>query len=151
VVDKFSFGLLPCKHIEPFRRKEENAIHDWTKVVTEPLGLAGFALFLVFGVLSRLKAKDERRWLGPLASAMAVVALAGGLVLAYLKAGTIPQPASKTQPAQAQTNTVQQTTTGKGSPIVQGVQGDVTVSVDQSEGTHPKQKSTSTTTKKTSQ
>ena len=134
-----------------FRRNGGNIIHDWTKVVTEPLGLAGFALFLVFGVLSRLKAKEERRWLGPLASAMAVLALTGGLVLAYLKTGAIPQSAPKTQPAQAQTNTVQQTTTGKGSPIVQGVQGDVTITVDQSEGTTPKQKSTSKTMKKDSQ
>jgi hypothetical protein len=134
-----------------FRRDGGNTIYDWTKVVTEPLGLAGLALFLLFGVLSRLKAKDERRWLGPRASAMVVIALAGGQVLAYLKMGAIPQPATKTQPAPAQTNTVQQNTTGKGSPIVQGVQGDVTVNVDQSEGAHPKQKSASKTTKKGSQ
>jgi hypothetical protein len=134
-----------------FRRNGGTTINDWTKVVTEPLGLAGFALFLVFGVLSRLKAKDERRWLGPLASTMAVLALAGGMVLAYLKTGAIPQPAPKPQPAQAQTNTVQQTTTGKGSPIVQGVQGDVSITLDQSEGTTPKQKSNSKTTKKGSQ
>src|SRR5215472_5764380 len=107
-------------------------MQDWTKVVTEPLGLAGFALFLVFGVLARLKAKDERRWLAPVASAMAFLALAGGLVLAYFKAALAPQPAVKNQPAPAQTNAnVQQTTTGKGSPIVQGVQGDVTITVDQ--------------------
>ena len=148
MVDKFPFSLLPCRHTERFRRREENAIHDWAKVVTEPLGLAGFALFLVFGVLSRLKAKDERRWLGPLAAAMAVIALAGGLLLAYLKAGTTLQPASTIQPPQTQTNTVQQTTTGKGSPIVQGVQGDVTVNVDQSEGTQAKHKSASTPAKK---
>ena len=61
-------------------------MQDWTKVVTEPLGLAGFALFLVFGVLARVKKQDERRWLGPLASGMAVLALLGGLTLAYVKA-----------------------------------------------------------------
>ncbi len=116
-------------------------MQDWTKVVTEPLGLAGFALFLIFGVLSRLKAKQERRWLAPVASAMAVLALGGGLVLAYFKTAATAQPPRKTSPAAVQTNSnVQQTTTGKGSPIVQGVQGDVTITVDQSEGTQPKQK-----------
>lgn len=123
-------------------------MQDWTTVVTEPLGLAGFALFLVFGVLSRMKTSKERRWLGPLASAMAVLALAGGLGLAYLKTTAAPQPPPKARVPQ--TNNVQQTTTGKGSPIVQGVHGDVTITVDQSEGTRPEQKA-ATTTKKVGQ
>jgi hypothetical protein len=106
-------------------------MQDWTKVVTEPLGLAGFALFLVFGVLSRLKAKEERRWFGPVASAMAVLALTGGLALAYVK--TARETAQQTRPNPTQSNTnIQQTTTGAGSPVVQGVQGDVTITVDQS-------------------
>jgi hypothetical protein len=120
-------------------------MHDWAKVLTEPLGLAGFALFLVFGALSRIKKDKERRWLGPLAMGMAVLALTGGLTLAYLKSqpqatpqstpAPAPQPAPKTQ-----TNMVEQTTTGPGSPAVQGVQGDVTINVDQSSGA-PKEKS----------
>ena len=118
---------------------------DWSKVVTEPLGLAGFALFLVFGVLARAKRNDERRWLGPLASAMAVVALVGGLTLAYLKTSRIvaaqPPPAVPVA-TQKQTNSeVKQTTTGPGSPAVQGVQGDVTITVDQSSGTYKKRPS----------
>ena len=48
----------------------------WTKVVTNPLGLAGFALFLVFGYLAKIKRNDERRWLSPVAFAIAAVALA---------------------------------------------------------------------------
>lgn len=115
-------------------------MQDWTKVVTEPLGLAGFALFLVFGVLSRVKRDDERKWLGPLAMAMAVLALTGGLTLAYLKRP--PQAAPQMTPAPAaqttsktQTNQVEQTSTGAGSPNVQGVNGDVTIDVDQSSGT----------------
>jgi len=116
-------------------------MHDWTKVVTEPLGLAGFALFLVFGALSRFKAKSERRLLASVASGMAVLALIGGLVLAYFKTASAPQPALKAPAAQAEPNaTLQQTTTGKGSPIVQGVQGDVTITIDQSEGTRPNPK-----------
>ncbi len=118
-------------------------MQDWTKVVTEPLGLAGFALFLVFGLLSRLKAKEERRWLGPAALAMAFLALAGGLALAYVKTareaaaqGTPTQTSTQGRPSPTQTNSnIQQTTTGAGSPVVQGVQGDVTITVDQSQGT----------------
>lgn len=108
---------------------------DWTKVVTQPLGLAGFALFLVFGYLARAKRNDERRWLSPVAVAVAAVALAGGLILAYVQAPRPAAPAAQTTktPAQ-QTNQVQQSTSGAGSPAVQGVQGDVTITVDQSDG-----------------
>jgi hypothetical protein len=128
---------------------------DWTKVVTQPLGLTGFALFLVFGYLARAKSSDERRWLSPVAVAVAVVALGGGLVLAYLQmpkpappaAQTVAAPAqSVAAPAKQQTNqVVQQSTTGAGSPAVQGVQGDVTITVDQSGATKvqkPAQKKT---------
>jgi hypothetical protein len=108
---------------------------DWTKVVTQPLGLAGFALFLVFGYLARVKRHDERRWLSPVAVAVAALALAGGLILAYVQ---VPRPAAPVTPItkapSQQTNQVQQSTTGAGSPAVQGVQGDVTITVDQSDG-----------------
>ena len=105
----------------------------WTNVVTQPLGLAGFALFLVFGYLARAKSKDERRWLSPVAMIVAVMALAGGLALAFLQAPKPRAPVVQTGAPAAQQNTqVQQTTSGPGSPAVQGVQGDVTITVDQS-------------------
>ena len=112
---------------------------EWIKVVTDPLGLAGFALFLVFAALARLKRRDERQWLGRLAAAMAIGALAGGMLLAYFKIArvrVVASPPSSSAPvsSQQQTNQVQQTTTGQGSPAVQGVQGDVTITVDQSSG-----------------
>ena len=112
-------------------------MQDWTKVVTEPLGLAGFALFLVFGVLSRVKRQKELPWLAPVASVMAILALAGGLTLAFLRssrqsAAAAPPPPTGVQ--ETQKNQVEQKTTGAGSPIVQGVQGDVTITVDQSTG-----------------
>ena len=71
---------------------------EWTKVVTSPLGLAGFALFLVFGYLAKVKKSDERRWLAPIAAFAALSALVGGLALAYFQ---IPKPV----PPSAQTNT----------------------------------------------
>lgn len=114
----------------------------WTSVVTQPLGLVGFALFLVFGYLAKVKSRNERRWLSPVAVIVAVMALGGGLVLAYVEAPkSLPTPAAQAirTPAQQQTNNVQQTTSGQGSPAVQGVQGDVTITVDQS-GSGGKQK-----------
>ncbi len=127
-------------------------MQDWTKVVTEPLGLAGFALFLVFGVLSRLKRKTELRWMGPVAAGMAILALAGGLALAYVKTArqatpVVSQPAAAAAPTQTNQQ-VQQTTKGAGSPIVQGVQGDVTITVDQSTGSTKKKPAAKTTDKK---
>jgi hypothetical protein len=116
---------------------------EWTKVVTEPLGLAGFALFLVFGLVAKRKSKDERRWITPLAAFMAVCALLGGIFLSYKKSGqpaAMPPGQTATMPVtKQQTNTkVIQETTGQGSPAVQGVQGDVTITIDQSSGTAKK-------------
>jgi hypothetical protein len=118
---------------------------EWTKVVTNPLGLAGFALFLVFGYLARAKRNDERRWLSPAAVALAVVALVGCLLIAYKQLPKpSPQPVQAIQaqpPVKQQTNNnVQQTSSGEGSPNVQGVQGDVTITVDQSKGKTEAQK-----------
>lgn len=112
---------------------------EWTKVVMQPLGLAGFALFLVFGYLARVKKNDERRWLSPAAVALAVVALVGCLLIAYKQLPKPSPPPVQTirgQPSvKQQTNSkVQQSSTGQGSPNVQGVQGDVTITVDQSTG-----------------
>lgn len=56
---------------------------DWTKVVTNPLGLAGFALFLIFGYFAKIRRLDKRRWIAPVAVLLAFSALAGGLVIAY--------------------------------------------------------------------
>jgi hypothetical protein len=48
---------------------------DW---MTHPLGLTGFALFMVFRYLDEVNRDDERRWLSPAAVGLAAVALAGG-------------------------------------------------------------------------
>ncbi len=126
---------------------------DWTKVITHPLGLAGFALFLIFGLLAKVKRRDERRWLPPIAIVMALIALVGGLGLAYMQirgqTPPLPSQTSRTPASsQQQTNQVQQTTTAPGSPTVQGVQGDVTITVDQSSG---KTETTKTQAKKSQQ
>lgn len=70
---------------------------------------------------------------------MAVITLVGGLCLSYSRVSTPPGPTSQNgmapPPTPHQVNQqIQQTTSGPGSPAVQGVQGDVTITVDQSSG-----------------
>jgi hypothetical protein len=91
-------------------------LHAWIQVVTQPLGLAGFALFLVFGYVAKVKKDDERRWLSRAAVALAIIAL-GGLILAYVQIPKPATPSAQTSKAQQQkTSQVQQSTTGPGSP-----------------------------------
>lgn len=120
---------------------------EWIKVVTHPLGLAGFVLFLVFGALGKIKSKDERRWLAPAAFGLAAVCLLGCVLLAYQQTsaqqtsgpgpGGTPQQATKSlaQSATADCALVSQSSTGAGSPNVNCVNGSVTINVDQSSGT----------------
>jgi hypothetical protein len=113
---------------------------EWIKVVTQPIGLIGFVLFLVFGVLARANRRAERRWLLPAAVVLAVIALVGGLGLAYLQvkgaaAHEMTRQANPVPTSSPQTPTqIQQITSGPGSPAVQGVGGSVSVTIDQSSG-----------------
>ena len=67
---------------------------DWTKVVTDPLGLAGFALSLAFGVLSTRPGTPP--WWPKAAAGLALVCIVGGLCLAYQKVGKSNPPAVAT-------------------------------------------------------
>jgi hypothetical protein len=75
----------------------------WVKVVTHPIGLAGFALFLIFGYLSRRTAVTTRvgarrahtaqpSWQTPALFGIAALALVGGLLLAYAQTRVVPPP-----------------------------------------------------------
>lgn len=88
---------------------------DFIKVVTQPLGLTGFALSLVFGVLSRKRGMP--RWWPGAAIGMAVAALLGGLFLAYSQSQ--PQPAPKPVPPVSNGNRAE--TKGNCSPALAGV------------------------------
>jgi hypothetical protein len=120
-------------------------VSEWIKVIVNPLGIAGFALFLVFGYVARAKKPDRRPWVAPLAFTMAIFALIGGFSIAYLEVrATTARSTPAGQPAApAIQQRVRQRSAGDGSPNVQGVQGDVTITVDQSTG-----KSLVTATKK---
>lgn len=62
-----------------------NSTVEWTKVLMHPLGLVGYVLFLLFGLVARAKRRDEKRWLFPAALGAAGIALMGALGLAYLE------------------------------------------------------------------
>jgi len=110
----------------------------WVKVITDPLGLAGFALFLLFGLIARLTRNRERQWISRVAVATAVLTLVGCFAVEFLgtaKSTDVPKDkAAAGSTPQKQSNEVHQSTSGPGSPAVQGVQGDVAITVDQSSG-----------------
>jgi hypothetical protein len=100
-------------------------IAPWMKVVTDPLGLAAFALFLVFTVLGRNRRSKRPTWLSPVAFGLAAVALVGGLVLAYrAKESSGQHPPSQT------ISSIQQSAVGSANSNLAGVVGgDVSVHV----------------------
>ena len=61
---------------------------DWTKVVTEPLGLAAFAIALIFA--SRRRGAHTPRWWPPTAIGLAIVCVVGGLLLFYARIRLAP-------------------------------------------------------------
>ena len=93
----------------------------WTKVVVFPLGLAGFALFILFLFSQKVLLPS---WLVPTAI---LLALAGGIVLAFLdrfkRSRTGPQRADRIDEKLGQTSSqIQQATHGDQSPAIAGVQ-----------------------------
>ena len=84
----------------------------------------------------RSKKRENRVLLSRVFAGAAVICLVGGLGLAYVKDAKITRGQQRTnnQPGLSETqqlNDVNQTTTGNGSPAIQGVQGNVTVRTDQ--------------------
>jgi hypothetical protein len=97
----------------------------WIKVVTHPLGLAAFALFLVFAFLGNNRRSKRPAWLSTVAFGLSAVALVGGLTLAYRSNETRGQhPPSQTMPS------INQTAIGSANSNVAGVSGgDVSVRI----------------------
>ena len=100
----------------------------WVTVVTNPLGLAGFALFLVFSTLGRLTKRKRFLWASPAAFVLALIALVGGLYLSYRRISS--SSSSVTPPNTQQIGTIQQQNQGSKDVNVGGVQGNVTVDID---------------------
>jgi len=74
---------------------------DWSKVVTDPLGLVGFALALVFGVASQIVRRrhgTRGQWMVVAAYVLAAVSVVSGLAIAYRRASpVVPAPANPVQ------------------------------------------------------
>ena len=105
----------------------------WTQVVTDPLGLAGFALALVFSALSRIVKQKRSRTndhLMLVAYALAASCVLGGLLLAYQRQSRRPSQNSNVSPQPTPSSptmsigVIEQTHDGV---AVAGVQGNVTV------------------------
>jgi hypothetical protein len=119
---------------------------EWTKVMTHPFGLAAFALFLVFLLVSRTTKATHKPWLNRMFVLMAFIALLGGIGLAYQRTSTPALPSGEiAQPSQSPTSqgptdprpasearqnlppSIQQSTRGPNSPAIADVKGDVTI------------------------
>lgn len=101
-------------------------MNSWIKVVTHPLGLAGFALFLFFSFLAKNRQGKKPNWATPSAFAMALVALVGGLALARQQ-NTHPTVPSTEQ----KIGVIQQNSSGSSTSNMAGVQGNASVNINQ--------------------
>lgn len=113
-------------------------VSSWTSVVTDPLGIVGFVLFLVFGMLAKLKSRHERRWVSRASIVLASVALVGGLSLAYIKLKRESAAPLRSQPSQPTSSSSNQSIEVHGDNNnvvgVSGVktEGDLTINAGQS-------------------
>lgn len=95
---------------------------DWTKVVTEPLGLVGFALALVFGVLGARRGAP--RGLLPVGIALAAACMVGAFALAWQRGAPptpVPPAAAPSPPAAPAYPPGQAETRGDCAPALAGV------------------------------
>jgi hypothetical protein len=99
-------------------------VNDWSKAVIHPLGLAGFALFLVFGLMGKFGVQSSPSWLLPVCIAMAVLALFGGLLIA--RTGQLNKKPPSPSPT-TETYDIRQDTRGSESPAIAGPKGSVTI------------------------
>src|SRR5262249_21941551 len=123
----------------------ESTVDKWISVVTDPLGLAGFALFLVFSVLSLNRLTSDTSWMTSSFMAFAAVRWIRGLGLAYLRSAqsVVPTKETAAPPGAPISNSfsqppgqIRQETSGAQSPAVSGVGGDVNIN---NQGTAPPQ------------
>jgi hypothetical protein len=94
------------------------------KIVTHPLGLAGYALALVFGLIAKFGPSDDWPWLPAAGVALALLCVVGGLILASRQASA--KESSKSSPGE--TAAVRQESKGDQSPNVANSKGDVNIS-----------------------
>lgn len=99
----------------------------WVDVVTQPMGIAAFALFLVFLVLSRSSKSEERSWLMPTFISLAVISLLGGLALSFIKVHQEPVPNGNQSNGNNPTIIIHADTNGDYSPVIGTIGGDANI------------------------
>jgi len=93
---------------------------DWTKVITQPLGIAGFALSLVSGLAgSLIKASPKGRihWIVPGTFSLAVVCIAGGFWLYYHHEVAAERDAARREAADQRSKTADREVDSAGPPF----------------------------------
>jgi hypothetical protein len=104
-------------------------MNEWAKVVTNPFGLAGFALLLVFWLVGKQYPNSAARWVSLV---LAAVALVGGVVAGVQSppASAVAQSQSSPKPAPqsaAPPPAIHQSTAGNNSPAMIGNGNSVTI------------------------
>ena len=116
---------------------------DWTKVLKDPYVWPAYALFCVLTAIPFVKKDNERRWFLPFFLVFAALVMTFGLWFAWHREARLESHPAGQAPGfnapNVQSNHVNQSTTGAGSPAIQGVQGPVTITEDQSLGTSDKE------------
>jgi hypothetical protein len=109
------------------------------KILTDPLGLAGYALFLIFGAITLVLKKRLKKhyWLIPTGAVLGALCIIAGLSLAFFRGSRLPPP--PVAPVQSMhLDSVEQTVTD-GSAVT-GVQGSVTIDEKSTASQKAKQK-----------
>lgn len=96
------------------------------KIVTHPLGLTGYALALVFGLIATVGPSENWPWLPAAAVALALLCIVGGLILASRQASN--KKPYKSSPGE--TPAVKQESVGDQSPNVANSKGPVNIIFD---------------------
>ena len=94
---------------------------SWQSAVRRPLGLAGYALACVFGLVAWFAPSERYPWLAPAAVAMAGVSLIVALAIALRHRSASVSRRKNEGP------TVSQRTEGDQSPTIADVHGNVSV------------------------
>lgn len=119
-------------------------MNEWAKVVSHPLGLAGFVILALLLFFTNRQTSNQPVWVRASFLIMVFIALIGGLCLAYISTTSptaektaatqepLPRPNAHEEISQQKTsgdNKVDQKTTGPGSPAIANTTGDVTIRV----------------------
>lgn len=96
---------------------------SWQSAVIHPLGLAGYALACVFGLVARFGPTDQYPWLAPSAVAMACTALVTALLITLRQKSLNSQRSRSSPPS----SPVLQKTRGVQSPAIAHTEGPVSI------------------------